>query len=240
MPSASAPTAASSTTAALARASDGTASGPLCLALGGMLAAADRSVLLLDVDADIQPLARYTPGAIDSDLSQVLLGDATLEEATYPIQVAGDHIAVSPFRAPFARLARAKASEAAQQLSPILEAAATRYDHVIVHTPPIGSNPAVAAVTEASTVGIATRADEYGLDALYTMQGRIEDIGAEWTTTLATGRNKHADAVDVVLPDIVPGMSAPADPSSISKQTRTALATLASQLCGVEIPVTRP
>ncbi|MFP4218412.1 MAG: hypothetical protein ACLFR6_06200, partial [Salinarchaeum sp.] len=103
------------------------------------------------------------------------------------------------------------------------------------HTPPIGSNPAVAAITEASTVGIATRADEPGLDALYTMQGRIDDIGAEWTATVATGRNKHADAVDVVLPDIVPGMSAPADPASMPTQTRTALVTLANQLCGVEL-----
>jgi len=236
MPSASAPPAASSTITAVVRASDGTASAPLCLALGGMLAAADRSVLLLDVDADIQPLARYTHGVIDPDLSQVLLGDTTLEEATYPIQADDGHIAVSPFRAPFTRLARAKASEAAQQLAPVLETATTRYDHIIVHTPPIGSNPAVAAITEASTVGIATRADEPGLDALYTMQGRIDDIGAEWTATVATGRNKHADAVDVVLPDIVPGMSAPADPASMPTQTQTALVTLANQLCGVELP----
>ena len=225
-------------TTAVVGASDGAASAQLCLALGHTLAAADRSVLLLDVDADTQPLARYTPGAIETEFSQVLLGDAALEEAVSPIETDGRRLAISPFRAPFTRLARAKAPEAAQRLAPILDDATAQYNHVIVHTPPVGSNPAVAAITETSTTALVTRADERGLDALYAMQGRVEDIGTEPATTVATGRQAHADAVDVVLPDVTPDMPSPADLSSVSTQTRAALATLADRLCGVDVSTT--
>lgn len=143
------------------------------------LARDDRDVLVLDAAVGTQGLAGHAPGRLDPDLTRVVAGDAALADATvtHPADVPG-RLALCPAAAPFERLAAALAPEAGEAFADLLAAGTAEYDHVLVDTPPVASNLAVAGATAADRAAVLTEPTTRGRDALQRARDRLADVGA--------------------------------------------------------------
>lgn len=152
----------------------------LTVETGALLAAAGRDVVVFDAAFGTQGLASYTEQRIEADVTQLLTGEVELEETCYdhPAEVPG-RLALAPARAPFERLARAKTAGAAERFEEQLAAAAISHDVVLVDTPPITGNQAIAAVDAADRIGIVTPDTPRGADGLALAYERLADIGVE-------------------------------------------------------------
>jgi cellulose biosynthesis protein BcsQ len=209
-------------TVALAGATGGAGTTRSCLELATALAAAGDDVAVLDAAYDTQGLARHLPGRLDPDVTTLVVDDADeplstgfveYEAATGPDTATAidaeerpepGRVACCPARAPFERLARAKSPEAAKELEARIAEASSSFDYVLVDTPPLGSNPAIAAVTTADRVGVVSPATEHGHDAVQQTRGRLQDVGTAADAVVAVelfdnGAFPEADA-DVRLP----------------------------------------
>ncbi|GAA0648991.1 AAA family ATPase [Salarchaeum japonicum] len=177
-----------------------------CLETGARLAAADRDTLVLDLDFDTQGLARHVRGDIDADATMLLTDpDAALADARYDHALdAPGRLALVPAHAPFGRVAAAKTVDAARRLRGILDAARRDFDHVILDTPPVASNPAVAAVTDADRVALVFPGTPRGTDATARERGRLADVGASADALVATRTTPDAAPPDAdhALPDL--------------------------------------
>lgn len=207
-------------TVALVGAVGGAGTTRTSLELATALAADGDDVALIDAAYDTQGLARHLPGRLDPDVTTLVTdgheqplsagltefdpidSPAALETQELPNP---GRIACCPARAPFERLARAKASGPAQELERRIDEAATAFDRVLVDVPPLGSNPAVAAVTAAEHVAIVTPATADGVDAVQTTRGRLQDVGTEANAVFAVDRGGEAvfpeSDADVVIPE---------------------------------------
>jgi septum site-determining protein MinD len=142
------------------------------------LAREDRDVAILDAAYATQGLSDYLPGRIDPDITACCTENRSLEEGlvTLPLDAPG-RVACLPAYAPFERVARAKTPEAAQRLESLVDEAETRFDTVLVDTPPVAANQAVAAVTTADRVALVTPDSRRGADALPRAADRLRDLG---------------------------------------------------------------
>ncbi|MFB6097215.1 MAG: MinD/ParA family protein [Haloferacaceae archaeon] len=189
------------TSVALVGAAGGAGTTRTAVELAALLARDDRAVAVLDAAFATQGLADYLAGRLDPDLTRVLVDDADLDEALVevdlPAAVPG-HVACCPARAPFERVARAKAPAAAQAFEDVVTAVADRFDRVLVDVPPIAANQAIAAVNAADRTVVVAPGSARGADALRRTRDRLLDLGAEADAVLAT-RGDLADA-DAVVP----------------------------------------
>ncbi|AGN01748.1 cell division inhibitor [Salinarchaeum sp. Harcht-Bsk1] len=195
------------TTAAVVKATGGAGATRTSLELAATLGRAGHAVGVLDVDFATQGLAAHVPGRIEADLTNVLvedgsLGDASVDLDLDPLRDAGGRVAVAPSRAPFERLARAKTPRAAQTFETVLDDAAAQFDYVLVDAPPVATNPAVSAVTTADRVAAVTPASQRGVDALQRLRERLEDVGAAPGLAIANRADgEHpVQAADAALP----------------------------------------
>lgn len=198
------------TTLALVGAVGGVGTTRTAVELAALGALDGRDVVVLDAAYATQGLSEYVPGRIAPDLTRLLVDetDRPLGDATYRID--GNWpgtLSVVPVRAPFERLARAKAAEPARTFASRIEEAATTADHVVVDTPPVATNPAVAAVTKAERVAAVTPGTDHGRDALQRLRGRLEDVGTRLDLTIATG--EPIATAEVALPDPEPSTMRP-------------------------------
>lgn len=169
----------------------------LTVEFGATLARSGRDVVLLDAAYGTQGLARHVPGTVDPDVTALVTGDATLADGLYeyPADLPG-RLAVCPARAPFERLARAKAPEAAERFEGLVTEAAREFDHVLVDTPPLAANQAVAAVSATDRVAAVVPTSERGLDRLPTARDRLHDVGAPLDRVVANGLAGSATVPD--------------------------------------------
>ena len=153
-------------TLALVGAAGGVGTTRLAVECGATLARTGRDVAVVDAAFDTQGLARFVEGRIEADATALAAGDAELGAALCEreFDVPG-RLALCPARAPFERLARAKTAAAARRFEQQLAAAALSHDAVIVDTPPIGGNQALAAVDAADRVAVVTSGDGTLADA---------------------------------------------------------------------------
>lgn len=165
------------------------------------LAADDRDVAVLDAAFATQGLADHVPGRLDPDATAMLAEDRPLEAALVdlPVDAPGDVVAC-PAHAPFAQLARAKTPEAGERFAERVVTASRRADHVLVDTPPVAANPAVAAATATDRVAIIAPGSERGRDATPPMRDRLLDIGVTPDIHVAT-RTSTAPAADIAIPE---------------------------------------
>ncbi|KPN29635.1 ParA-like protein [Halolamina pelagica] len=213
------------TTAALVGATGGAGTTRTCLELASALAAAGDDVAVFDAAYDTQGLARRLSGRLSLDATALVtdeadspLAEGLVEYTPAPERAALDtetlpdsgRIACLPARAPFERLARAKTAEAAQELARRIEEAANRFDAVLIDTPPLGSNPAVAAVTAADRAAVVTPASQRGVDAAQTLRGRLQDVGTSADAVLAVDRDGAGEFPDADADAVVPQFSAAA------------------------------
>lgn len=185
-------------TLALVGAVGGAGTTRLAVEFAATLARTGRDVAVLDAAYATQGLAQYVPGRIDPDLTALCLTDDSL--AAGLVDLPGDRagrVALCPAFAPFERVARAKTPDAARRLEDRIEAAAGWFDHVVVDTPPVAANQAVAAVNAADRVALVTPATRRGLDALPRAHGRLADVGVEDRLVVANRTGSGGGTVDV-------------------------------------------
>jgi len=192
-------------TLALAGVTGGAGTTRLTVEFGATLARAGRDVALVDAAFATQGLAAHVPGRIDPDVT-ALLTDATGTDpldgfVSHPADLPG-RLWVCPARAPFERLARAKDPATARRFEEILAAATAEFDHVVVDTPPVAANQALAAVTAADRVAPVVPATERGFDALPAMRDRLHDVGAPADAVVANRTTGDPPrGVDAAVPE---------------------------------------
>jgi cellulose biosynthesis protein BcsQ len=192
-------------TLALVGATGGAGTTRLAVEFGATLARDGVDVALFDAAFATQGLANHVPGRIEPDCT-ALVTDSGADLASglvdHPADVPG-RLAVCPARAPFERLARAKTPEAAKRLADLLATASERFDHVLVDTPPVASNPAVAAVDAADRVALVAPASARGADHLPRMRDRLRDVDAPADSVLANraGESSPLTGADATIPE---------------------------------------
>ena len=212
----------------------------LCVELAATLASAGRDVAVLDAAFATQGLSQYATGPLDPDITALLTdGDLALADALvdHPAETAG-RLALCPAYAPFERLARAKRPDAAQELARCIEDAASTFDRVLVDTPPLAANQAVAAVTAAERVALVAPDTTRGRDSLQRSRGRLADVGVSPTAVVANRVDGEPTLdADVAVPESgvtgVPGMPAVLGP--VDDGFAPAVATAAERLLGTDL-----
>lgn len=190
-------------TAALVGVTGGAGTTRLAVETAAVLARDGASVAVFDTAFATQGLAQYVTGRIDADATRLLTDEDTdLADARY--QLAPDapgEIAAYPAFAPFVRIADAKSPAAAQQLESRLADLAAVHDFVLVDTPAVAANQAVAAVNTADRVAAVLPPGDRGVDSLQRASGRLADVGTEFDVVVA---NRVADTppdADVAVPE---------------------------------------
>jgi len=179
-------------TAALVGAAGGVGTTRLAVECAATLARTGRDVAVLDAAYATQGLAAYA-ASVGTDITEVVTEDADLDRALVALEpdpAPEGRVSLAPARAPFERLARAKTAGAAERFEERVAAAALGHDVVLVDTPPVAANQAVAAVTAADRVAVVTTASRRGADALARTRGRLRDVGTGADATLL---NRAAD-----------------------------------------------
>lgn len=186
-------------TVAFVGAAGGVGTTRLTLECGRLLAAEGVDTAILDAAYGTQGLSGRISGRIDPDMTELCLAERPLEEGLVDLPAEGSgRLAACPAHAPFERLARAKAPEAAERFGDRIEEAERRFDRVLVDTPPVATNPAVGAVTAVEAVAIVCdggRAES----AVPRTGDRLADVGVDSSITFLTRTETHPDA-DVAVP----------------------------------------
>ncbi len=166
-------------TAALVGTVGGAGTTRLAVECGAALAADGKEVAVLDAALDTQGLRRHVPGDLSPEFAGVLTDETELEDALVDHPDSEElpgRLALAPVRAPFTRVAAAKTPAAGERMSDLLDA--TGFDFLLVDTPPIGTNPAVGAVTAADGAALVAPDTDRGRDGVARERGRLADIGA--------------------------------------------------------------
>jgi septum site-determining protein MinD len=227
-------------TAALVGVAGGAGTTRLAAETAAVLARDGASVGVFDAAFATQGLAQHVAGRIDADATQLVTDDDTdLQAARYDLTPeAPGELAAYPAFAPFTRIADAKSPEAAQRLETRLADLAAVHDFVLVDTPPVAANQAVAAVTAVDRVAAVLPPETRGVDSLQRARGRLADVGTEFDAAVA---NRTADAppdADLAVPEHEP-LGVPETPAALDGQDEFAasVADLAALLFDVRVDV---
>jgi cellulose biosynthesis protein BcsQ len=165
-------------TCALVGAAGGAGTTRLAVEMGATLTRTGRDVAVVDAAYETQGLADYVEGRIAADVTELVTENATLDSVVHPVGLdTPGQLSLCPARAPFERLARAKTAGGAEKLEKQIAAIALSHDVVLVDTPPLASNQAVAAVNAVDRIAVVTPDSERGEDALARLTGRLSDVG---------------------------------------------------------------
>lgn len=209
------------TIAAIAGVTGGAGATRLTVEFGTTLTRAGHATALVDVAFATQGLAQYVSGRIDSDAVGLLTADdPDTVDAAIDLPVETDaRLAAFPSYAPFETLARAKTADAAERFGTVLDRLDAAFDYVLVDTPPVATNPSVAAVTDADRVALVAPGSPRGVDALQRTRARLTDVGTTDDLAIANRTASPPDgSVDVAIPesenDAVAGAPVCADPDA--------------------------
>ncbi|GAD52002.1 cell division inhibitor [Halarchaeum acidiphilum MH1-52-1] len=214
-------------TLAVVGAAGGVGATRLSVEAAALVAATGHDALVLDANYDTQGLSTYVDARLDPDATALAIDPGiAVGDAAYALDAPGDGaLALAPSHAPFGRVADAKGAEAAERLADRVADAADAYDYVFLDTPPVATNPAVAAVTTADQLALVTSADERGRDALSRERGRLADVGVD-ADPIVVANSAAADALadaHVAVPDSALGPESdapagtPADPDDYTR-----------------------
>lgn len=203
--------------AALVGATGGAGTTRLSLETGALLTRVGERVAVFDAAFGTQGLVDHVEERIAAGVVDILTGEADPADAMVERSTAGDGtLHLAPARAPFGGIARGKTEAAAREFESTLRAAADRYDRVLVDTPPLAANQAVAGVAAADRVAVVAPATARGVDAVQRVRGRIEDVGASVDATVGNRAppGEPVGEFDVVVPEsdrVAPGAVPVAD-----------------------------
>lgn len=175
------------TTLAMVGATGGAGTTRLTVEVAATLARTGRDVAVLDAAFETQGLRRYVDGRPQPDVTAVVTEDYELGAALLPLAVdAPGNVAIAPASAPFERVARAKTASAARAFEDSVASAARGNDVVLLDTPPVAANQAVAAVSAADRVAAVAPDSPRGRDGLALLRGRLEDVAVRLDAIVAT------------------------------------------------------
>lgn len=184
-------------TLALVGAVGGAGTTRLAVETGATLAAEGREVAILDAAFATQGLGDHLGGRLDPDLTALVTdrADAPLDAGLTDLDAdLPGRVACCPAAAPFERLARAKTADAARRFEERIAEAAAAFDAVLVDTPPVAANQAVAAVNACDRTAVVAPATARGRDGVERMRARIRDVGGSVDAVVATrGESETAD-----------------------------------------------
>ncbi len=168
-----------------------------------VLARDGASVGVFDAAFATQGLAQYVDGRIDTDATSLLTDpDADLAAARHDLAPdAPGTVAAYPAFAPFARIADAKARSAAERLDSRLAELTAVHDFVLVDTPPVAANQAVAAVTSTDRVTAVLPPGDRGVDSLQRARGRLADVGTAFDLAVANRVEDAPPDADHAIPE---------------------------------------
>lgn len=199
--------------AALVGTAGGVGTSRLTLECGATLARAGWTVACFDAAFATPGLDTYVDGPIDTDLPRLLTGTGQLQAALYEqdLSVPGQ-LTICPATSPFARTAEAMTARAAERFEEQLAAASLSHDAVLIDTPPIAGNQALAAVNAPARTAIVTTDATRGQDALARTQDVLADVGVTPNLVIANRATDGVEAADVEIPavDLGPAREAPA------------------------------
>lgn len=222
-------------TAALVGAAGGAGTTRCAIEIAATLAREGRTVAVLDAAFATQGLSDRVRGRLDPDLTKLVTDDAEAPLSAGLVDLDLDvpgRVACCPVRAPFERLARAKAAGAARRFEERIEEAAATFDHAIVDTPPVAANQAVAAATACERTALVTPATDRGTDALGRARDRLSDLGVD--VDVAVSNRGRIDVADVALPEADGAIDAPACEAAESAFS-TAVAVATEEIFGCEV-----
>jgi septum site-determining protein MinD len=223
-------------TLAFVGAAGGVGTTRLTLECGTLLARNGEDVAILDAAYATQGLADRTAGKITPDMTALCLDDAPLEDGLSDRDVDGaGRLAVCPARAPFERVATAKTPEAARSFAERIDEAARRFDRVLVDTPPVAANQAVAAATGVDRVAIVCDAAR-AAEAVPRTADRLSDVGVETTSTVVTVVTRTEDHPDADA--TVPAFDADLPAVAAGSDGLEAVAEVVETVCGIGIETT--
>ena len=190
------------TTAALVGVAGGAGATRLATETAAVLARDGASVGVFDAAFATQGLSQHVAGRIDPDATAVLAGDADPADVGHGLapDAPGDLVAYPAF-APFTRLAEAKTTDAARRFETVLNDLAAAHDYVLVDTPPVATNQAVAAVTESDAVAAVVPPGDRGVDNLQRVRGRLADVGADCDLVVANRQPELPPDADIAVPE---------------------------------------
>ncbi|MFC6990005.1 AAA family ATPase [Haloplanus sp. GCM10025708] len=224
-------------TVALVGATGGAGTTRTCVELAALLAGDGRTVAVLDAAFATQGLADYLDGRLDPDVTSLLTdaADEPLENGLVElVDDAPGRAACCPASAPFERLARAKTAGAARDFEERIDEASEAFDVVLVDTPPVAANQAVAAVNACDRTALVTPASTRGRDAVQRMRDRLADLAADVDAVVSTRGNETA--ADVSLPETESEVSA-APSVATDGSYATAVARLGEKLLEADVDV---
>ncbi len=192
-----------SDTVAFVGAAGGVGTTRTTLGCAELLARDGRDTVVLDAAYGTQGLADRISGTIAPDMTRLCLEKTPLEGGLLDRSIEGaGRLSVCPAAAPFCRLAEAKTVDAAERFESRIREVTREFEYVLVDTPPIAANQAVAAATAVDTVAVvcdASRAES----AIPRTVDRLADIGIERYTSVVTHTSEHPDA-DATVPSLEP------------------------------------
>jgi cellulose biosynthesis protein BcsQ len=205
-------------TAALVGVAGGAGATRLAVETAAVFARDGASVGVLDAAFATQGLSQHVAGRIDPDATALLVGDA--DPGSVRCRLAPDadgELAAYPAFAPFHRLAEAKAPDAAERFGDVLAAVAANHDYVLVDTPPVAANQAVAAVTSADRVAAVLPPDDRGVDSLQRARGRLADVGSGFDLAVANRVSAAPADADHAIP-AADGQGVPEEPTALTER----------------------
>jgi len=213
----------------------------LTVECGATLARAGNDVAVVDAAFGTQGLRSYVEGEVTADVTALLTEEASLGDVLYdlPVDLPG-RLALAPARAPFERLARAQTAGAAQRLERQLAALSLSHDVVLVDTPPIEGNHAVATVNAAEQVALVTPDTPRGRESLALMRARLEDIGETADSILRNRATDHlSEGVPIPESDVTTAGEAPACLTP-DERYAPAVAEAVEELLGIDLALEFP
>lgn len=200
---------------ALVGAAGGAGTTRLAVETAGRITARGETAVLVDTDFATQGLAEYVPGQFPTDIVGALCDQRPIETVTSPLSV--DHTPppqAAPSFAGLSRVATALETDAAAHLSEELSALTDTYEHVLVDTPMPVTNPAIAAVAAADTVGVVFPRSVRGIESLHRTAGFLNDIDVAAGVQLSNACRQPSppeDPADIAVPELdrVPPRDAP-------------------------------
>lgn len=192
-------------TLALVGAVGGAGTTRLCVEFAAILARDGRDVAVFDAAYATQGLADHVGGRIDPDVTALCTNAAErpVEAGLYDAHLdAPGRVAYCPAFAPFERVARAKAPEAARRFTERIEEVAEPFDHVLIDVPPVAANQSLGAVDVADRVAVVAPDTARGADALPRMVARLRDVDSPATVEVANrGDGNEIERATVAVPE---------------------------------------
>lgn len=219
---------------ALVGATGGAGTTRTVLELAAVLADERETVTILDAAYATQGLADHLERRIDPDVTALCLRDDPLEDGLLALEWPVDgEVSVCPARAPFERIARAKAPEAARAFETLVDRAADAVDHVLLDVPPVAANQSVAAVTAADRVALVAPDTPRGAAAVPRMRDRVADIGGRVDAVVTTWGDADRTEADASIGPL----EGPPPTALEDDGVAAACATVAAAVLDVEIEV---